>query len=330
MQRLLAALRPDSFTLMILAAVALASLLPATGEAVAVLDVLVRASVMALFFMHGARLAREAVVQALGHWRLQLLVFSLTFAAFPLAALVAGPLVVRLLEPSLYAGVLFLCCLPSTVQSSIAFTSIGRGNVPAAACAASASNLLGIFVTPLLTGLLLSRQGAISLGAVGSIVMLVLVPFVAGQTARPWIGAWVSRQRRLLVTIDRGAILLMIYSAFGKAVVGGVWHRISGVDLGVVAAVCAVLLAAIVALAAFSSRKLRLAPEDEVTAVFCGSMKSLVTGMPMANVLFPGAQAGVLVIPLIVFHQTQLLACAVLARRYGRRPGGGSERGHGT
>lgn len=317
MTRLVAALRPDSFTLMIVATVALASVAPARGEAATVLDVAVKASVMALFFLHGARLAREAVLQALGHWRLQFAILALTYLLFPLLALALAPVASRVLEPTLYLGLLYLCCLPSTVQSSIAFTSIGRGNVPAAACAASASNLLGIGITPLLTGLLLARQGAVTFGAVGSIVLLLLVPFVAGQAARPWLGGWVSRRRLLLVTVDRGAILLMIYAAFGKAVDGGVWRRVSGVDLLLVGLACLVLLAAIVLLAVWIARRLRFSREDEVAIVFCGSMKSLVTGMPMANVLFPGAQAGILVIPLILFHQLQLLGCAVLARRYG-------------
>lgn len=318
MDRLLAALRPDSFTLLILATVGLASVLPATGAAAYGLDLAVQVSVATLFFLHGSRLAREAVLQAIGHWRLQLAILAVTFAVFPLLALGSGPVLVRVLDPTLCFGVLFLCCLPSTVQSSIAFTSLAHGNVPAAACAASASNLCGIAATPLLLGLLLSRQGEVSLGAVGSIVLLLLVPFVAGQLARPWIGGWVGRRRLLLTTVDRGAILLMIYSAFGKAVVGGVWQRISGVDLLLVVVVCAVLLALVLLLTIAGARRLGFSRADETAIVFCGSMKSLVTGMPMANVLFPGAQAGLLVIPLIVFHQLQLLACAVLARRYGR------------
>jgi sodium/bile acid cotransporter 7 len=317
--RLLTALRPDSFTLMMLATVALASVAPAHGKAVPLLDAAVKASVTALFFLHGARLAREAVLQAIGHWRLQFLILGLTFGVFPAIALATGPLASRVLDPTLYLGFAFLCCLPSTVQTSIAYTSVGRGNVPAAACAASASNLLGIALTPLLTGLVLARQGSITLSAIGSIVVLLLLPFVAGQVARPRLGAWVSRRRMLLATVDRGAILLMIYSAFGKAVDGGVWQRLSAGDLALVVLTSGVLLTAVVATAVYAARRLGFSREDEVAIVFCGSMKSLVTGMPMANVLFPGAQAGILVIPMIVFHQVQLLACGVLSRRYAHR-----------
>jgi sodium/bile acid cotransporter 7 len=318
--RLLSALRPDSFTLMMLATVLLASVAPARGAAVPLLDALVKAAVMALFFLHGARLAREAVLQAIGHWRLQFLILGLTYLLFPAIALATGPLASQALDPALSLGFVFLCCLPSTVQTSIAYTSVGRGNVPAAACAASASNLLGIVFTPLLTGLLLARQGAVTLGAFGTIVVLLLLPFVAGQVARPWLGGWIARQRLLLVTVDRGAILLMIYSAFGKAVDAGIWQRVSAGDLLFVVLLSGALLALVVTTGILAARRMGFSREDEVAIVFCGSMKSLVTGMPMANVLFPGAQAGILVIPMIVFHQVQLLTCGVLARRYGSRP----------
>jgi sodium/bile acid cotransporter 7 len=309
-------LKLDSFTLSLVASVALASVLPASGAAADVIDVAIKLAVMLLFFLHGARLPREAVIQAVKHWRLQLLILALTFALFPLIGWATAPIASRVLEPALVSGLLFLCCLPSTVQSSIAFTSLGQGNVPAAACAASASNLVGIVVTPLLTGVLLARHGTIALGAVGTILVLLLVPFIAGQVARARVGAWAARRHTLVGLVDRGSILLMVYGAFGKAVIGGVWQRLSGADvLWIVVTSCA-LLALVVSLAVFASRRLRFSREDEAAIVFCGSMKSLVTGMPMANVLFPGAVVGVLVLPVIVFHQVQLLACALLARRY--------------
>jgi sodium/bile acid cotransporter 7 len=319
MQRVLTALRPDPFTLALLGTVAIASLFPVTGPAVGFLDNGVKAAVMLLFFLHGARLPREAVLQALAHWRLHLVVFAVTFLLFPLLGWASAPLAAQVLDASLVYGMLFLCCLPSTVQSSIAFTSMAQGNIPAAACSASASNLLGIFITPLLTGLLLARHGEVSFGAVGSIATLLFLPFVIGQVLRGVVARWVSERRTLLTLVDQGSILLMIYAAFSKAVIAGIWSRLSAADLAVLAIACTLLLAVVVMLAVFVARRLRFSKEDEITIVFCGSMKSLVTGVPIANVLFPGAQAGVIVLPLMIFHQIQLLFCAVLARRYGRR-----------
>src|SRR5699024_1798843 len=144
-------------------------------------NVLTNVAIAALFFLHGAKLSREAVMAGITHWRLHLVVLASTFVLFPVLAVLLRPLLEPLVTPDLYAGVVFLCLLPSTVQSSIAFTSMARGNVPAAVCSASASNLLGIFLTPLLVALIMQagHGGNLSWGAVLDIVLLLLVPFAA-------------------------------------------------------------------------------------------------------------------------------------------------------
>src|SRR6266404_2296751 len=150
---------PDRFTVALVLTVALASLLPCQGVGARLFAILADAAIALLFFLHGARLSREAAIAGLTHWRLHLTVLASTFVLFPLMGLLLHPVLSPLVKPALYACVLFLCTLPSTVQSSIAFTSIARGNVSAAICAASASSLLGIFLTPLLVGLILHVHG---------------------------------------------------------------------------------------------------------------------------------------------------------------------------
>jgi sodium/bile acid cotransporter 7 len=131
--------------------------MPRRGDAVTV-DHLTNLAIALLFFLHGAKLSREAVIAAAGHWRLHVLVLLATFVLFPLFGLAFKPLLSPLVTPALYAGILFLCTLPSTVQSSIAFTAMAKGNVPAAVCSASASSIIGIFVSPVLAGLVLSSH----------------------------------------------------------------------------------------------------------------------------------------------------------------------------
>lgn len=309
----------DKFTLMLIGTVLLATLLPARGGFVPVVDMIGKASIILLFFLHGANLSSEAVTDALGQWKLQLLILGATFALFPLIGLAFGPLSGRAIDPSLYTGLLFLCCLPSTVQSSIALTSIARGNVPAAICAASASNLFGILLTPLLTGLLLAQQSAISFEAVWSIVSTILLPFAAGQWLHSRIGSWLKKRKPLFSVVDRGSVLIMVYSAFGKAVVNGIWQTVSALDLLILILFCLGLLVIVVVALRGASRIAGLSQPDEATLVFCGSVKSLITGVPMASVLFPAATVGAIVLPLMMYHQIQLIACAFLARRYERR-----------
>jgi sodium/bile acid cotransporter 7 len=308
---------PDRFILALLATVALASFLPATGDAADVVGWASSIAIGLLFFLHGARLSREAVIGGLRQPKLHGAVLASTFLVFPLLGLGLQALFPHLLAPELWTGVLFVCTLSSTVQSSIAFTSIARGNVPAAVCAATASNLIGILATPLLVGLLLHKTGsADGLDSVLNIVVQRLLPIVAGQVLRPWIGDWAKRHQKRLGVVDRGSILLAVYSAFGAAVVEGIWHLFPLPELGALALVNAMLLGAVLIVTTFGSRFLGFARADEIVVVFCGSKKSLAAGIPMATVLFGASTVGVVLLPIMIFHQMQLMVCAVLAKRY--------------
>ena len=320
---------PDRFTCALIVTVVLASLLPCRGGTASVFNVLTDLAIALLFFLHGAKLSREAVVAGMTHWRLHLTVLASTFVLFPLLGLLLRPVLSPLVTPSLYLGVLFLCTLPSTVQSSIAFTSMARGNVPAAICAASASSMLGIFVTPLLVGVMLEShgQGAMNWDAIGAIVLQLLVPFVAGQIAQRWIGRWVERNRSLLSFVDQGSILLVVYTAFSAAVLQGLWKQIPLPVLGGLLVVNAVLLAIALIVTRYGARALGFKREDEITIVFCGSKKSLASGVPMAKVLFAGNPLGTIVLPIMLFHQIQLMTCAVLAKKYAMRVERRSESG---
>lgn len=312
---------PDNFTLCLIATVITASVLPCQGHVAVAFDWLTNLAIALLFFLHGAKLSREAVIAGMTNWRLHLTVLASTFVLFPLLGLLLKPLLLPLVTPALYVGILFLCTLPSTVQSSIAFTSIARGNVPAAVCSASASSLIGIVVTPLLTGLVVHAhgQGGLSWHSVGDIVLQLFVPFVAGQIAQRWIGGWVQRHRPLIGLVDQGSILLVVYTAFSAAVLQGLWKQLPLPVLGGLLIVNAVLLAIALLITRYGSRALGFSREDEITIVFCGSKKSLASGVPMANVLFPAHALGMIVLPIMLFHQMQLMTCAVLARQYANR-----------
>ena len=314
---------PDNFTLCLIATVITASVLPCRGDAAVAFDGLTNCAIALLFFLHGAKLSREAVLAGITNWRLHLTVLASTFVLFPLLGLLLKPLLLPLVTPALYVGILFLCSLPSTVQSSIAFTSIARGNVPAAVCSASASSLIGIVLTPLLVGLVVHAhgQGGLSWHSVGDIVLQLFVPFVAGQVAQRWIGGWVQRHRPLVGLVDQGSILLVVYTAFSAAVLQGLWKQLPLPVLGGLLIVNAILLAAALLTTRYGSRALGFDREDEITIVFCGSKKSLASGVPMANVLFPAHMLGMIVLPIMLFHQIQLMTCAVLARRYAQRAG---------
>jgi sodium/bile acid cotransporter 7 len=317
-------IRPDNFTLALIGTVALATLLPVHGAAAHWFGVFTQAAVATLFFLHGVNLSPEKMKQGLGHWRLHSLVFAATFLLFPALGLLVQLLPEQILSRPLAIGILFLCCLPSTVQSSIAFTSIARGNVAAAICSATASNLLGVVVTPVMISLLLSAKGGVSLDQIEAICLQILAPFAVGQALHHRLGAWAARHKPVLGKVDRGSILLVVYGAFSEAVVRGLWHQLPAESLAVMVAVDFVLLAAVLLLTARMGRLAGFDRADRITLIFCGSKKSLMSGVPMANILFPAAMVGPVILPAMLFHQIQLMACAVLARRFAA---GGDEAG---
>ncbi len=313
----------DRFTLILIAVVIAASVVPAHGQGAVFFEWLTTAAIALLFFLHGAKLSREAIIAGATHWRLHGVVFIWTFVIFPILGWVLRPVLLPLLGEPLYIGVVYLCVLPGTVQSAIAFTSIARGNVPAAVCAASASSIVGIVITPLLLQLMLGADtqalGSSSLlQAILKISVQILLPFMVGHLMRPLIGRWMDAHRKLVVGVDQSSILLVVYTAFSESVISGLWQAVPPGALLMLVVVCCVLLAVVLVLNTWSTRRLGFSREDEITIVFCGSKKSMATGVPMAQVLFSSAAIGPVLLPLMIFHQIQLMVCAVLAQQYRR------------
>ncbi|MCZ0736383.1 bile acid:sodium symporter family protein [Phreatobacter sp. AB_2022a] len=315
---------PDPYLLALAATAGLASLLPARGPAAGTLDLAVQASIAALFFLYGVRLAPQAVRAGLVHWRLQALILAITFVLFPLVSLALATTFRSWLPHDLALGLMFIGMLPSTVQASIAFTALARGNVPAALCSATLSNLAGMVVTPALVALLVSARGpGIGFAGLRDIALQLLLPFLAGQLARPWCGGLVSRHMSAVTAVDRGAILLIVYSAFSHGMTAGIWQTVDLASLGRIAALATLMLASVLVASTCISRGLGFSRQDEIAIVFCGSKKSMASGISLANILFVGQPVSLIVLPLMLFHQAQLFACATLARRYAARADAG-------
>lgn len=317
--------RIDPFLVLILASALLAFLLPATGDAAVVVDWATKVAIFVLFFGYGAKLSVHEAVAGLRHWRLHLLILACTFVVFPLVAIGFLALPDGVVGPATRLGLAFLCLVPSTVQSSITFTSLAGGNVPGAMVSATASNLLGVVLTPLLVVLLLPATGSGGVGLeqfVGVLVQLLL-PFVLGQLSRRWTARFMAAHARRIKYWDQGVICLVVYSAFSDFFAQGSWRDLPFTDLLVMAGLSVLLLGAMLWLTWQLGGWFRFVRADRIAILFCGTKKSLATGVPMASVLFAGQEVGLIVLPLMVFHQLQLLACTVIAGRLAPAPGPG-------
>ena len=311
---------PDRFVLWLLATVVLGLAAPVSGEWLEAVDLLTLAAIFTLFLLHGARLPREALIAGLVDWRLHLTILAISFALFPLAGLLLWSLFPGLLQPEIWAGLLFLCALPSTVQSSIAYTSMAGGEVAGAVAAAAFSNLAGVFLTPLLVALMLQTQGAaFDPAGVLRIFALLFLPFVLGHLLRPLLRRPIEHWPKLVLTVDKGTILLAVYGAFSAATLAGAWSRLPPTELLLLAAVLALLLGFILLASWTSSGWAGFDDRRRKAILFCGSVKSLASGVPMARILFPGAAAGSIILPIMFYHTIQLIVCAWIAGAFAAR-----------
>lgn len=307
----------DPLVLGIVVAVLIAFILPARGTFADVFDVLTKLAIALLFFLYGARLSTQEALRGLTNWRLHLTILVFTFVVYPLIGLAMRP-TAAFVSPELYQGILFLTLVPSTVQSSVALTGIARGNVPGAVVAASMSSLLGVIITPLLVMLLMGAGGGVHIdGAVfGDIALQLLLPFVLGQLAYNFAPPLREMAKsKATKIVDRGSIWMVVYAAFSKGMVAGVWSAISGWSIAFLIAFAAALVMVMLWATRFFSKRLGFSDADIVAIQMCGTQKSLATGLPMASVIFGGDTLGILIIPLMIYHLTQLVICSTYVSR---------------
>lgn len=312
----------DRFTLLLVAMVVLASFLPVSGSAAHFFNVITTIAIAILFFLHGAKLSREAIVQGIMHWKFHVLVFAFTFALFPILGLLAKPVLLPMLGQELYWGFLFMCFLPSTVQSSIAFTSVAKGNVASAVCSASFSNIIGMFITPVLVSVFILGKSEHEFDPTSSIIqitLLLLLPFVLGQLFRPLVYPHMIKVPRLVKSFDQGSILMVVYGAFSSAVVAGLWNEVSWQTLLLLVLACSVFLTVIMLLAYYLPKVFGFNRKDQIAIFFCSSKKTLASGVPMAQILFIGQPLGMIVLPIMIFHQIQLMVCGIIANRWSKQ-----------
>ncbi|MHC2993601.1 membrane protein [Pontibacter sp. HJ8] len=323
-QELLARAGFDWFLFALIGMILLAYLWPEGGvdrEPVSLGDVATY-GVSAIFFFYGLRLSPEKLRAGLSNWRLHLVVQSATFLLFPLLIMPLYTFFAGTSGELLWLGTFYLAALPSTVSSSVVMVSIARGNIPAAIFNASISSLIGVFVTPLWMGLYLSAgSGDFDMGQImGKLVLQVLLPVTLGIFLHRYWGGFAERYKKQLRFFDQVIILLIVYTSFSESFARNMFRGYSISDMLLLGIAMLVLFFAVLGILHLVSRLFGFSHENRVTAVFCGSKKSLVHGTVMSKVLFPDANmVGVILLPIMLYHALQLLASSVLAQSMARR-----------
>jgi sodium/bile acid cotransporter 7 len=304
--------------MVIVATAVIATLLPVRGQGVPIMTWASRVMLAVLFFMYGTRLSRTEAITGLKHWRLHTVILSCTYIIFPIIGLGLRILVPSPIPPDLYRGLLWICIVPGTVQSAINFTSIARGNVAGAVVASSISNMLGVVLTPVLAMGVMGTTGlTIPVSSIGEVALQVLAPFVVGQIFREHLIGFVSAHPKLKY-FDQLTLVLVVYLAFSSGVREGIWQRTGIAEIAVIVVVALAILAFMLWFTWSVAGWLGFNRRDQIAIQFNATKKSLTTGVPMAAVLFPASIVGLIVLPLMIFHQAQLMACSALAGKYSR------------
>lgn len=309
--------KPDPILVIIVGTLVLALVLPASGTVAEVLQAVTSVGIFVLFFGYGARLSGAEALAGVKNWKLHLAILACTFVMFPLLALPILAIPSTVLSDPMRIGLVFLCLVPSTVQSSVTFTSLAGGNIASAMVAATVSNVAGVILTPLLAMLFIPDTGGGSIGLeqLWDVVVKLLLPFVLGQLSRFATAGFMAKHKARLKLLDQGVIFLIVYGAFSHLVVSGIWREIRLRDLIVIVVIVAAMLAGMFWFTWRVGGWLGFDRADQIAVMFCGTKKSLATGVPMASVLFGSATVSVVVVPLMLYHQAQLLVSSVLAAR---------------
>ncbi|MGF7214509.1 sodium/bile acid cotransporter 7 [Spirosoma lacussanchae] len=320
---LLARVGLDWFILALLAMIGLARLFPEPGvqQGPLSLSSLAGYGVSLIFFFYGLRLNFEQLRAGLRNYRLHSVIHLTTFVVFPAVVLAARAVWLTPDTELLWLGIFYVAALPSTVSSSVVMVSIAGGNLPAAIFNASISSLIGVFITPLWMSYLLSSTGGdYDLGGViGKLTLQVLVPVVLGLLLNRRLGWFAERNKTYLRYFDQFTILLIVYTAFCESFERRLFADYSAADLLSLAALMLGLFFLIYGFIILVSRLLHFSREDRITALFCGSKKSLVQGSVMANVLFPASVAGIALLPIMMYHALQLIVASILAQAMARQ-----------
>ncbi len=316
--------KPDWFLLGMVLATVLAWAFPNPGASGGWLypEILTKAGVALIFFLHGLTLSFGALRAGALNWRLHALVQGSTYVMFPVMGLGLNAMLGGQLSPDLALGLFFLCALPSTVSSSVAMTAAAHGNVAGAVFNATLSSLIGIVVTQLWISLVMKTTGeAPPIGPVIiDLVKWLVLPLAVGQALRPWLGAWAQRHKPRINLVDRLTILLLVYTSFCDSFKQGIWTGHGAGQLIVITLVCGGLFTVVMLLTGAASRGLGFNRADRIAAMFCGSKKTLASGVPMAKLIFgahPGM--GLILLPIMIYHPLQLIVCGVLAQRWGKQ-----------
>ncbi|CAM4363124.1 bile acid:sodium symporter family protein [Zobellia roscoffensis] len=314
----------DGFVLSVIAIIGIAYVFPQWGVPGSNIPIntISTIGVSLIFFFYGLKLSPQKLKSGIKNWKLHLLVQASTFVIFPLLILIFRPLLQTQERETIWLAFFFLAALPSTVSSSVVMVSIAKGNIPAAIFNASISGIIGVLITPLWMGLFVQNaQSNFDFTDIYTkLIVQIILPVIVGFLLQRFLGELAQKYGKQLTLFDKSIILLIIYKSFAESFEGSVFSSVSILDLVFLLLGVVILFWVVFFLTGFLARKMRFSLEDQITAQFCGTKKSLVHGTVFSKILFNNMiSIGIILLPLMLFHATQLLIISVVASKMSKK-----------
>ncbi len=273
-----------------------------------------------VFFFYGIKLDPNQLLSGLKNWRLHLLIQLTTFLIFPLVVLGLVE-IAPWINSDFKLGISFLAVLPSTVSASVVMVSIAGGNIPAAIFNASISSLLGVVITPAWMGILGDSSGLELdfISTLGELTLKVLMPVFLGLFLHRFLFPKLVTYLDKLKLLDQTVIMIIVYTSFAQSFEQKAFDPYSlGTLLQISLSMLGLFFLVWLVIEVLSSA-MGLDLGERITALFCGSKKSLVQGVVIGKVIFSDpAVLGLVLLPVMLYHIQQLIAGSILASWFAR------------
>ncbi len=319
-------LRKNWFLIGLLSAVGLAFATPGLGATLNPSGWTTRIIVIVLFLIAGFILPSERIKSGLAQYKLHVFLQLFIFGFIPVYFWLTARLFTAYLDGLLVYGMLALAVLPTTVSTCVVFTQTTGGNTVGALFNSALSNVVGIFLSPLLLSLFLAGSSAALpaenvLGTLQSLLLTMFLPVAAGQALHLRFQETAHRIRKKLSEASSALILLIVYIT-----ISSISDNLEFVGMLPELPVPFVFLAAthllFVASAYYGAKSIGLSRKDRITAMFVGPEKTMAMGVPLLTVYFVGRPdlLAVALLPLLFYHPFQLLTGGVLRSLPALRP----------
>ncbi len=270
--------------------------------------------VFAVMWMMGVTLQADTIRRSFTRPVPSLLAIAVNVLVVPLLCLPT----MWLLPANLFGGLFVASIVPCTLASASVWTRKANGDDSIAMMTTVVTNLACVVVVPIGILLVLSQQTEIDVAEQAQKLSLVVVaPLVIAQLMRRFgFAAWADRNKPRISALGQIGILAMVgFGAIKSAeVIGAADDEIAASvaigAMGVLVVLAATIHTLALVIGISVAKSIGLDRPRQIAVGIAGSQKTLMVGLQIA------IDCGVSVIPMLVYHMSQLVIDTLIVERW--------------